>query len=240
MKSVKLFCIPYSGGSANVYYKWKKELDSSIELCPIEIAGRGKRINEPFYETVDEAAEDISNLMLKEINEDTHYAILGHSMGALLAYESYFKLMEKCSKEPEHIFFSGRKAPQDEMDKTEYYKLPDDEFLKVVFAYGGNTREIMQNEDLFRIFVPILRADFKIAETYTYKPRDKKIMCDITVINGKNDFSVMEIDLDKWSKVAGKSCNYHWIRGNHFFITENAKETVQYLNRMLSTQELFV
>jgi linear gramicidin dehydrogenase lgrE len=240
MKSIKLFCIPYSGGSANVYYKWKKELKSDIELCPIEIAGRGRRINEPFYETVDEAAEDISDHILKEINEDTNYAIWGHSMGALLAYESYFKLMEKCSKEPDHIFFSGRKAPQDEMNHTEYYKLPDDEFLKMVFVYGGNTREIIQNEELAKIFIPILRADFKIAETYTYKPRDKKVMCDITVVNGKSDFSVMEVELDKWSKVAGKKCYYHWISGNHFFITENSKETVQYLNQTLSSQKLFV
>ena len=121
MKSIKLFCIPYSGGSADIYYKWKKELDSSIELCPIEIAGRGRRMNEPFYETVAEAAEDISSRILTQIDDDTQYAIFGHSMGALLAYETYFSLMEKCSKEPEHIFFSGRKAPQDENEKTEYY-----------------------------------------------------------------------------------------------------------------------
>lgn len=240
MQPIKLFCIPYSGGSADIYYKWKNSLDRNIELCPVEIAGRGRRMNEPFYESVDEAADDISNNILSKIDGNTCYAIWGHSMGSLLAYEAYFSLMEKCSKEPEHIFFSGRKAPHDETEKTEYYKLPDDEFMKIVFHYGGNTKDIMENQQLAKIFLPILRSDFKLAEIYEYKEKKRKVMCDISIINGKSDFSVMKADLDKWKDVAGKECNYYWMKGDHFYILDNISETVQQINQILIKDSLFV
>ena len=81
-----LFCLPYAGGSEVAYYKWKKYLHPSIELIPIELKGRGKRFNEIFYESLEEAVDDIfENIKDKIINND--YAIYGHSMGSLLSYE---------------------------------------------------------------------------------------------------------------------------------------------------------
>ena len=233
MEKIKLFCIPYSGGSASVYYRWKRLLREEIILCPVELAGRGRRIREPFYETVAEACEDISTLILKELQPSEPYVIYGHSMGALLAFETYYALKAKGADEPEHIFFSGRKAPNDEGEKTEYYKLPEKEFLDVVLGYGGNTQEILQNRELLDMFVPILRADFKIAEVYDYQPHDGKILCDMTVVNGKSDLSVSAGDITMWSDFAGKQCSYQWIGGSHFFITDNCKDTAELINRVL-------
>ncbi len=59
MKKIRLFCLPYAGGSAMVFSKWKDGLDKSILLQPLELAGRGKRINESNYNTAEEAAVDV-------------------------------------------------------------------------------------------------------------------------------------------------------------------------------------
>ena len=240
MKSTKLFCIPYSGGSSSVYYKWKRQLHPSIELCPLELAGRGRRMREPFYETVQQAADDISNMIIEQLQGEEPYAIYGHSMGALLAYETYYALKDKGIHEPEHVFFSGRKAPHDEAEKSEYYKLPEADFLNVVFHYGGNTREILQNRELLDLFVPILRADFKIAEIYQYHPHTEKIQCEITVVNGRNDLSISKSDIVMWSELVDGYCQYRWISGEHFFISENVDATVKLINEVLAVSGVLV
>lgn len=234
MKRTKLFCIPYSGGSSSVYYKWKRLLHTSITLCPLELAGRGRRMKEPFYNSVAQAAEDISDMILGQLEEGEPYAIYGHSMGALLAYETYYALKAKGAHEPEHIFFSGRKAPQDEAEKSEYYKLPEEEFLNVVFHYGGNTREIMQNRELLDLFVPILRADFKIAEIYSYQMHNSKVQCECTVVNGRNDRSISKPDVVMWSELIDGYCQYRWISGEHFFISENVEAVATLINDVLA------
>ncbi len=234
MSNIKLFCIPYSGGSSSVYYKWKRLLSNNITLCPLELAGRGRRMREPFYESVQDASEDISKMIMEQLSPGEPYAIFGHSMGSLLAYEVYFALKDKGVHEPCHIFFSGRKAPQDEAERSSYYLLPEKEFLDVVFRYGGNTKEILNNRELLDLFVPILRADFKIAEIYEYREHSEKLQCESTVLNGRNDLSVAQCDLRLWSELTDYPCDYAWVNGEHFFITENPEATVKLLNRVLS------
>nr|WP_297933254.1 thioesterase domain-containing protein [uncultured Lachnoclostridium sp.] len=233
MYNIKLFCIPYSGGNAGVYYKWKNSLLPGINLCPIEVAGHGRRIKEGFYDDVEAAADDLSEEILRELKEDEPYAIFGHSLGALITFEVYYALKRKGAHEPVHIFFSGRKSPDDIGVPTATYKLPEKEFMEKVSWYGGGTGEIMQNRELLNVFVPILRADFRIGETYEYKPHSEKIKCDITIMNGTEDGSVMTCDLERWKQHAEKKCGFERVKGSHFFIIENIEETVAIINNVL-------
>lgn len=233
MKTVKLFCIPYSGGSAEVYRKWKNSLYNHIELCPVEIGGRGKRICEPLPDRIEDVIEDLATAIMDQLESNERYAIFGHSMGCLLAFETYYKLMEKGCHTPCHMFFSGRYAPQSPRHKTSYHLLPDEEFIKIVLSYGGNTREILDNKELLQLFLPILRADFKISEIFEYEEKSKKIASDITVINGNNDRSVANFDMNDWSFHAGGKCEIRKVIGNHFFITEDPLYVVDIINHTL-------
>lgn len=210
---MKLFCIPYSGGSADGYYQWKKLIDPAIEICPIELAGHGRRIREPFFEDVAQAATDLSAQIRCKIEPNERYALLGHSMGALLAFETYYRMEPEYR--PCHIFFCGRKAPQDMDEPTEYYKLPEEEFLEIVYRYGGTTKEVLKNDALRSIFLPILRADFKISELYRYEEKNEEIACPFTVVNGRQDYSAMTSDLTRWLKHGqGQVLT---VEGGHFF-----------------------
>lgn len=237
MEKVKLFCIPYSGGSSSIYFKWKRLLNENIDLRPVETAGRGRRMKTSFYKDIAAAADDISNIILSELGEEP-YAIYGHSLGSLLAFETYYCLKKKGAHEPIHIFFSGRKAPNEMGDKTEFYKLPERRFLEVLFEYGKSNYELMQSRELLDIFIPILRADYRIAETYEYAEHKMKIMCDFTVVNGKNDFSIMKSDMNMWKSFAGKNYTITYINGEHFFITDNCKDTVDLINSVLSRPQI--
>lgn len=236
MDKIKLFCIPYSGASATVYNIWKKYLSDNIELYPIELSAHGKRINEPLYENILQAIKDVVIRILKQLKKGEPYAILGHSMGALLAYEVYYKMTELGVHQPCHMFFSGRKAPQDQKEQTAFYKAPDDEFLKMVYIYGGTTPTIMQNDELRNLFLPILRSDFKITESYVWKERKAKIQCPITVTNGKSDTSVAHADMNHWKECTENVCSIYECYGDHFFLIQNPEKMTSIINKQL---ELF-
>lgn len=233
MSAIKLFCIPYSGGSATAYIKWKTFLSDDIVIYPVEIAGHGKRMKEPLYNEFDEAIEDIAYIIAKNLEPDDKYAILGHSMGSLLAFETYYKLVEMGIQTPCHMFFTGRKAPQNQSSKTEYYLLPDNEFLNIVYYYGGTTKEVMRNKELAEVFLPILRADFKLAETYIHEDKLEKIKCDITVVNGNSDRSVCEMDMNEWRYYAGSVCDVIAVPGDHFFLMNNCTYMTNIINKAL-------
>ena len=47
--NLRLFCFPYAGGSAMMYRTWSDFLPTNIEVCPIELPGRGSRMREKAY-----------------------------------------------------------------------------------------------------------------------------------------------------------------------------------------------
>lgn len=105
-----LFCLPFAGGSAHYYMKWRKYLPNGIKLSPIEYAGRGLRIKEQPYQSFENAVDDIAEYISRNI-KSTPYAIYGHSLGGLLAFELNHKLLEKGVTPPCHSFYSGISAP---------------------------------------------------------------------------------------------------------------------------------
>lgn len=229
---IKLFCIPHSGASAAVYSKWSKLFQENIQVVPIELAGHGTRINETCYKDVESSAKDIAQKISGLIcGED--YAIWGHSLGSLLAFETYYQLMELNIKKPLHMFFSGRKAPNDGNNETHFYQLPDDEFAEAVETYGGTTKEVFDNEILKELFLPILRADFEMGETYKYKEKERKIACDITIVNGKDDLSVSQSDMKIWNTCNEGTCNIKYYNGGHFYLFESCEEVIKLIQDTL-------
>lgn len=214
-----LFCLPYAGGSKSIYYKWKNYLDPSIKLYPVELKGRGKRLDEGFYENMNEAVEDIYNIIKEEIESD-EYAIYGHSMGSLIAYEMYYRIEKAKKRKPQHMFFSGYKAPNIIAERDISYTLSDNAFIEKIIKLGGTPEEVLNNEELLELVLPILKNDIKILEKYIYKERENKIACNISVLNGdKDSFNLNEIL--EWKKHISNKCKFYTLSGNHFFINDN-------------------
>ncbi|MCC2447387.1 thioesterase domain-containing protein [Bacillus cereus] len=231
MDIVTLFCLPYAGGSASIYHKWRRHLDESIELIPLELSGRGSRIKEPLYNSIENAVEDIYNQIQPFLNKP--FSIFGHSMGSLLAYELSCKIKQKDGIEPVHLFVSGRKAPncpeRSPIEKKKIHLLPDDEFVEVVKSLGGTPDGLLDNSEYLDFFKPILRADFRMIETYKYDDRDFKLNCDITVLNGKED-DIAEEELAAWGPFTNGNSKIVEFNGGHFFINHFAEPVVRLIN----------
>lgn len=214
-----LFCLPYAGGSEAIYYSWKKHLDPMTNLEAVKLKGRGQRHGESFYKDLGDAVEDIFANIKDKITHN-EYAFFGHSMGAILIFELYYKICKENLKKPVHMYFSGQEAPCVRRKTAKKHILPDDEFLEEVIKMGGTPKEILENEELLQYILPILRSDFKLIENYVYREKDSKIECDVTVFSGKDDDVTMD-ELYAWKNHCNQGFELFTLEGNHFFIYNN-------------------
>lgn len=234
MGKIKLFCIPHAGGSAMIYYKWNKLLRSNFDLYPVELAGRGKRINVPFYDSFQDAVDDIFYLIRHNLKDD--YAIFGHSLGSWIALELVYKILEQGYKEPVHLFFSGNRAPHIFRKEKVLHTLPDEEFKKEIINIGGTPKELFENEELKELFLPVLRADYRILENYHFKKRNFKLSANITVINGIDD-DLSDIEIEGWKEYTSGNFQVCNIKGGHFFINDQVGEVTKVVNNILGETE---
>jgi medium-chain acyl-[acyl-carrier-protein] hydrolase len=232
MSKIKLFCLPYGGGSATVYLKWQKYLDRSIEIVPVELSGRGKRFNEGFYSSFTQAVDDAYHSVRGQLDTGK-FAFFGHSLGSWLAYELGHQIKKKDGLDPVHIFFSGKEAPHIQKAEKLLHTLPEAEFCAVIYQLGGTPRELFEQREFLDVYIPILRADYRIVETYRYTERNSRLNCNITVFNGTED-DITAQELMEWQRHTYGRFELRNFRGGHFFIHDHVGKLAQIINATLA------
>lgn len=234
LKRIKLFCLPYAGGSSNIYSRWGKGLNNAIDIAPVEFAGRGRRYADCLYDSLEQAVDDVYKTVCAGMGDfSSDYAVFGHSLGGLIAYELLHKIKQEGKPRPVHAFFSGAKAPHFDKGIEKVYNLPEDKFKDRVSELGGTPKEVLENDELLELFLPILRADFKINETYEYTEKQDKLDCDITILSGKKDNLKLN-EIVEWRKHTLGKCNIFMLEGDHFFINTNWEDVIKIINNTLT------
>ena len=232
MTKFKLFCFPYAGGSAVIYNKWRPYLRADIELIGVELAGRGRRIADPLYGAVPEMIDDVFRLVTARL-DGTPYALFGHSMGGMISYRLAQKLSMHRLPAPMHLFFSGRGAPNSvRADKELYHLLDDGRFREKVMDLGGTPPEFFEYPELVDLFLPLLRNDFRMAETDVRGERAVPLQNDISVFMGKDDDLSAE-ECDSWKHCAAGRCTIYYFNKGHFFLHDETEEIVSIINNIL-------
>lgn len=233
-EKIKLFCLPYAGGSSITYKKWSEFLPKSIVVFPIDLAGKGERAGEELYKNVDDAIADIYNIIINEISNDA-YAIFGHSLGAILAYEVVQKIKISNKRTPIHTFFSSRRAPHlNPKTEKKYHQMSDELFCKEIQSLGGTPIEFFQHPELIEYILPVLKNDFKLSETVVRNPLITPLDCSITVFMGKDEPSLEAEDVHGWMLHTKDICNVHYLNGGHFFINNETQKILRIINTTLN------
>lgn len=228
MKKIKLFCFPFAGGISCYYNKFKSILNEKIVLIPIELPGRGTKFSIPPKTNIKEVIENISHDVISQL-DDQPYMFWGHSLGSLIEYELYYKLSENNICLPKHIFFSGCKAPHLIKFREKSYLKSDSELIEVLRKNGGTSEQFFEHQNLLDWFLPILRADYTVIDTYNYIPDREKLKCNITVLKGASDLEGGCSGLD-WSTYSQGNFQECIFDGKHFFINQHTNDILQLIN----------
>jgi medium-chain acyl-[acyl-carrier-protein] hydrolase len=176
---LRLFCFPFGGGGASFYLKWIEELPCDVELCLVQLPGRERRLKERPFTNMSPLIAELSSIF--EVYQELPFVFFGHSLGALIGFELSRQLRRQERTGPEYIFISGRRAPHLAETETPVHALPQTEFLEAIRRYNGTPELVFQEPKLLELFLPILRADFSLLETYIYKD-EKPLDCPITTL----------------------------------------------------------
>lgn len=212
---LRLFCVPHAGGGPSFYARWLAELAPSVEVCLVHLPGRESRFVEPPVDDIDLIATQVTSAARGLL--DKPFALFGHSMGAVIAYEVAHRL----PREPAHLFVSGSLPPHRIVDERPIGHLPDREFLaEVRDGYGGIPDSLWEDKELVRLLLPVLRADFTACEQYEWTPRSP-LRCDISALCGEGDHYVAESALADWADLTTGRTTTQMIGHGHFNITSD-------------------
>ncbi len=148
---------------------------------------------------------------------DVPFAFFGHSMGASIAYETARRLLTKCRKAPRVLLVSGRRAPHLLPVRPAIHDLPDDAFVERIRELNGTPSEVLKHPELIQFLMPLLRADFKLAETYL-ELDGPRLACPIVAFGGCEDDQVPLEQIQVWRESTSGPFTLHMLSGDHFFV----------------------
>ena len=208
--AARLFCLPYSGASAMVYARWRRLLPSWLAVQPVELPGRGTRMAEPLGTDPHRLAESLAD----EIQDglDGPYALFGHSLGALLAFELAHALLDRGAPAPLVLFASGTEAP--------------------AVRDGRRWERPRSDAELMALVLPVLRADFLMCGAYAHRPR-RALPCPVHVLGGTRD-DVARPALEAWGRETAADFAIDLFDGDHFFIHSRQAEVLRVVDASVS------
>lgn len=212
---LRLFCFPYAGGGASIFRTWSDDLPAQIEVCPVQLPGRERRLKEPSFTRLSPLLQKLAQVLHPYLN--IPFAFFGHSMGALISFALAHQLRRQYSLDPVQLLVSGHRAPQIPDPDPPIHQLPESEFVEELRRLNGTPDSVLQNAELMQLVLPVLRADFALLETYVYST-EAPLDCPISAFGGLQDGEVSYDDLAAWREQTNSSFTLSMFPGNHFFL----------------------
>ncbi|WP_082768117.1 thioesterase II family protein [Ectopseudomonas composti] len=234
--ALRLYCFPYAGAGHTVFQHWRAGLPSDIELALVKLPGRGARFGEPRATSLADLAEALAVAVAQASADGIPFAFFGHSMGALLAFETARQLLRQ-RLSPAQLLVSARTAPLAHGWRERVADLPQAQFLEIIRGMNGLPQELLDNPEWVDLFLPIIRDDFALCEDYCYRPAPQ-LSCPIHVLAGETDASVPLSLLDGWAQESHAECRTWLFPGGHFYLFEQETELLELVQRLLVSEPL--
>jgi len=212
-----------------VFRTWSEGLPSDIEVCPVQLPGRGSRLMEPPFRTLSPLIRALAIALLPML--DKPFAFFGHSLGALVSFELTRELRRQGLR-PAHLFVSASSAPHLTRQGSTIYDLSEEKFLEQLRRLNGTPEEVLEHFELRQIILPLLRADFSVYETYAYS-KEPPLDCPISTFGGSQDHKVNQGELEAWRQQTSDSFSLQMFPGDHFFVNTSQSPLLWALSRRL-------
>lgn len=223
-----VFCLPFAGGGASFYRPWMQLAPKSFAIVPVQPPGREDRLFEQSFERMPDLVQAAADALIPFLRPP--YALFGHSMGGMIAYELVQELRLRESPLPMHLFVSGAPAPHVAAQIPPIFHLPEPQLIaEIRRRYRDLPNEVLESRELLDLLLPRLRADLAVTGTYEYRG-SPPLSCPITAFGGDGDETVTPEMIAAWREHTVMMFRSEIFPGGHFFLTDFA-------SRILSTVE---
>jgi surfactin synthase thioesterase subunit len=213
----RLLCFPHAGGAAAAQHALSAAVAGPLEPLVVQYPGRHDRFTEPFAERTGQ----IVDAVLRELPPDPAgrpLALFGHSMGALVAFETARALQAR-GRPPAALFVSGRQGPSLPLPARWPGAPSDDELLAEMRLLAGTDEGLLADPMLLELVLPALRADYALLSAYVYRP-GPRLLCPVVALTGDTDLRVPVAEVAAWERETERGFSTHVLPGGHFYLDE--------------------
>jgi surfactin synthase thioesterase subunit len=227
---LRLFCLPFAGGSALAYRSWTNAVPDWLEVCPVELPGHGTRFREAPLTAMEALVDDL----LVEVAPlaDRPVALFGHSMGARVARE----LAERLGARVVQLFASASPAAHLPL-RHRLAPLAEPALIEELRRLGGTPAALFDEPEALALLLPIVRADFALLEGYVGR-NDPRLQCPITAFAGNADPAVQLADVHAWQQHTSAAFRMVTVDEGHFFLEERREEVLAVVVAELASRQL--
>lgn len=234
--AARVVCFPHAGGGAVAYRPLVAALAAAShtagaraqELLAVQYPGRHDRLGEERIEDLTELAAGAYEALAPLT--DRPLTLLGHSMGALVAYEVTRLLEREGAQRPLRLVVSSASAPS-RVRRGSVHLQGDDGLMEEIRRTQGTDLRLLESTELMAMALPVLRSDYKAVETYRHRP-GPPLRTDVTVLVGDADPLVAVEDAAAWREhTTGDFRMRVFPGGDHFALREHWPEVVEHVTQ---------
>ncbi|MER6306825.1 alpha/beta fold hydrolase [Streptomyces sp. NPDC001657] len=225
--AARVVCFPHAGGGAAAFRPLAKAVAAAAaeaaagpyEVLAVRYPGRHDRIREERLEDLCELAARACRGLLPLTGRQP-LVLLGHSMGALIAYEVTRLLEAAGAGRPVRLVVSGAWAPSRVRGGTVHLR-DDDGLIEEIRRTQGTDPRVLDDRELLAMALPVVRSDYKAVETYRHRP-GPPLRTPVTALVGDADPLVTVDDAAAWrAHTAGDFRMRIFPGGDHFYLTRH-------------------
>lgn len=214
--TIPLICVPHAGAGASAYGPWRHQSVQAVKAVPVQLPGRESEYNEPFVKTMYDAVEHLAD-RIRAAAGDGPFAVFGHSLGAVIAFEAAHRLHAAGGPAPVAFFASGSSSPRHRSPLL----LPtdDEEAVDYLHRMTGRGFEALADSRVRALMLPILRADLGLLADYR-RLAPVRLPTPITAVRGADDVLVPVDHAQDWSEFSDVSFRFVELPGGHMYLTD--------------------
>jgi medium-chain acyl-[acyl-carrier-protein] hydrolase len=191
-------------------------LADRIVPLPVQLPGRESRYDEALITDATTLADAFIAAAASLLRQQP-YALFGHSMGALVAYEVARRARAQGLPPARHLFASGGRAPVLPDRQPPVRDLPEPELIETMRRWNGVPEAVLRHPELLAIVLPVLRADLTLCETYARHPVER-LAIPVTAFGGRTDPRVAVAEIEEWEAMTTAGSTTRFYDAGHFFL----------------------
>lgn len=208
---LRVFCFPFAGGGASVYNGWGAALPAGVELVSVQLPGRERRIMEKPFRQIPPLLDALEPALAPLL--DKPFVFFGYSMGTRVALALTQRWQSRGAPLPLGMVVAAAGAPHRARESRD--ELDDAAFIELLRKYEGTPAEVFAHKELLEMVMPMLRADFSIADSVLPA---LPVRCPITAFGSHTDSHVPMPELERWSELTTSDFRARHFPGTHFFL----------------------